>query len=159
MIALREVRGSAARLWLERAYKDWLIEIGANPAEIVAAQAAVAVALAADDVQVLLIERAGQPAGFATIRTRLETSTAPPTLYRLEDFFVVPEFRRLGIGAAAARLLFERFAGSWEIVSLQRHDAAIRFWRRLLHRYAEGRVSESRLAGEIRYRFASNGAR
>jgi len=168
MIALRDVIGRAATAWLEGAYLSWLAEIGARRVDTDAAREALTLLLASTDVAALLIERAGQPTGFALVR-RLPSPVEPaaPTsstrpsypLYRLEDFYVLPAARRLGVGATAARLLFDRFDGDWEIVSLQRDLVATRFWRQVLQRYPDGRLTEQRIAGEIRYRFASKGAR
>jgi predicted acetyltransferase len=154
MIALRDVVGRAASAWLEGAYLGWLAEIGARRVDTDTARETLALMLASEDIAALLIERAGQPTGFALVRTR---PSCP--LYRLEDFYVLPAARRLGVGAAAARLLFDRFDGDWEIVSLQRDLVATRFWRQVLQRYTEGHLAEQRFAGEIRYRFASKGAR
>ena len=163
MIALRDAGRSAAGSWLEAAYHDWLTEIGTGRVDAGAARATLALLLAAEDIDALLIERGGQPIGFAMVRTLSPGSAvaALPSrgLRRLEDFYVLPAVRRRGVGAAAARLLFDRFDGHWEIVSLQRDVAATQFWRHVLHRYTAGRVTEQRLAGAIRYRFASNGAR
>lgn len=154
MIALRDVLGRASSVWLEAAYLGWLAEIGARRIDTDAARETLALMLASEDVAALLLERAGQPTGFALVRTQPSYA-----LYRLEDFYVLPAARRLGVGAAAARLLFDRFDGNWEIVTLQRDLVATRFWRQVLQRYTGGRFTEQRLAGEILYRFASKGAR
>ena len=37
--------------------------------------------------------------------------------------------RRVGIGRDAATLIFDRFAGDWEIVEYQRNPGAVLFWR------------------------------
>jgi hypothetical protein len=38
----------------------------------------------------------------------------------------------LGIGRDAAKLIFDRFAGDWEIVEYQRNPSAVTFWRHVL---------------------------
>ena len=50
----------------------------------------------------LIAERGGQPAGFAFYFFNYSTWTGRPGLY-LEDLFVQPEFRGLGIGKALLR--------------------------------------------------------
>lgn len=167
MIALRDLHGFAARVWLKGAYAEWLVELGASRVEIDNAHGTLDAVLLADDCRVLLIERGGQLVGFAMIRTlavaasptSMAQTAAPSAAYRLDEFYILPSMRRLGVGAAAARLLFDRFSGQWEIVTLQRDTAAIAFWRRVLRKYVTGQVTEQRLVGEIRHRFASNGAR
>lgn len=157
MISLRDVNGAAVHPSLEQAYAGWLAEIGASRAEVQHARATLAEILAAKDILFLSIEREGQTVGFASVRTLASADLLPRR--RLDELFVLPEMRRLGIGTAAARLLFDRFEGHWEIVSLQRDLASVYFWRQLLRRFPADGFSEERLVGETRYRFVSKGAR
>ena len=49
-----------------------------------------------------------------------------------------------GIGRDAATLIFDRFAGDWEIVEYQRNPGAVAFWRRVLSEYCAGQYTERR---------------
>ena len=152
-LALRDARLPHPRAWLERAYGEWLRELGARSDDLLAAGSQLAALLGEHAVEVFVFERDGRYAGFAIVRT------LSPTARRLDEFYIVVTERRLGVGREAARLLFNRFVGEWEIVTLQRDVAALGFWRSVLPRYAARGVSEQRLAGEVRQRFSSKGAR
>jgi predicted acetyltransferase len=66
-------------------------------------------------------------AGFALVRRNLD-------LVRMEmaEFFVLPRFRRAGIGQAAARRLIGRYPGGWRITQRENNAGAIGFWHRVL---------------------------
>jgi predicted acetyltransferase len=59
-------------------------------------------------------------------------------------FFVVRGLRGRGVAAAAARELFARYAGPWEVPFQDANAVAGRFWRRLAHEVAAGEVREER---------------
>jgi predicted acetyltransferase len=76
----------------------------------------------------------------------------------MSEFFVVSAARRRGVGAAAATLLFQRFAGDWEVVEDEHNRPALSFWRRVIGAQTGGRFSESRSGGEVRHRFLTQSA-
>lgn len=80
-------------------------------------------------------------AGFALVtdRTLLPESAGGRDL---AEFFVLRAYRRRGAGAAAARQLFDRFPGRWEVRELAENAPAIAFWRRVIDRYTGGRWRE-----------------
>ena len=65
--------------------------------------------------------------GFALLRRN-------PDIMRMEmaEFFVLPRFRRTGIGKAAARRLIRRRPGDWRITQRENNAGAIAFWHRVL---------------------------
>ncbi len=75
----------------------------------------------------------GRPVGYAIVFETYSSFLARPTLY-LEDIFILPEFRKLGIG----RLVFDyclaearrRKCGRFEWVVLDWNKNAIRFYER-----------------------------
>jgi predicted acetyltransferase len=157
-VALRDAHLVArGREWFARAYTHWLEEMGASPADVAASASEVDAVLTQHDRNVLIIERDDQRVGFAVLQHR--SATDIPSVHLLHAFYVSPEFRTLGVGDAAARLLFDRFRGRWEIRSLSSDTRAIAFWRRVTTGYAEGVVDERRERGEVVQRFLSNGAR
>jgi GNAT superfamily N-acetyltransferase len=96
------------------------------------------------------------PAGFALFFTNFSTFLAKPGLY-LEDLFVKPELRGLGIGKAlllrVAKLANERGCGRMDWTVLEWNQPAIAFYDSLGARKLEDwRVC--RLAGEDLARFA-----
>jgi GNAT superfamily N-acetyltransferase len=84
--------------------------------------------------EVLVAEVDGGPAGFALFFHSYSTFLTKPGLY-LEDLFVVPERRGLGLGrrllAALAELAVERGCGRLEWSVLKWNAPAIGFYERL----------------------------
>lgn len=84
--------------------------------------------------EVILAEVDGEPAGFAFFFHNYSTFLARPGVY-LEDLFVVPERRGLGLGrrllAALAALAVERGCGRLEWSVLKWNAPAIGFYERL----------------------------
>ena len=82
--------------------------------------------------EVLIAEVDGQPAGFALFFHSYSTFLARPGLY-LEDLFVRPAQRQLGVGRALmqrlAQLAVERGCGRFEWSVLDWNEPALRFYR------------------------------
>ena len=100
----------------------------------------------------------GEPAGFALYFHNFSTFLGRPGIY-LEDLFVRPQHRAMGIGQALlrhlGRLAAERGCGRLEWAVLDWNEAAIGFYRGLGARPVEG-WSVYRLDGEALERL--NGA-
>lgn len=83
--------------------------------------------------EVLLAERAGTPVGFALFFHNYSTFLGRPGIY-LEDLFVDPVARGLGVGQALlrrlAQLALERDCGRLEWWVLDSNQPAIEFYRR-----------------------------
>lgn len=91
----------------------------------------------------------GRPAGFALVRELPSVDNAPTR--EMAEFFVLRTYRRRGVGTRAARALFARFPGRWELSVLTWNATARPFWRRIIRRVAVGRtVSHLRRQGELR---------
>ncbi|KAF1720489.1 GNAT family N-acetyltransferase [Pseudoxanthomonas wuyuanensis] len=84
--------------------------------------------------EVVIAEVDGQPAGFALFFQNFSTFLGLPGLY-LEDLFVRPQYRGLGLGrrlmAHLARLAVERGYGRFEWSVLDWNAPAIGFYRSL----------------------------
>jgi GNAT superfamily N-acetyltransferase len=84
--------------------------------------------------EAILAEYAGQAVGFALFFPNYSTFLTKPGIY-LEDLFVLPEFRRKGIGKAIlqylARLAVERDCGRLEWSVLDWNEPAIAFYETL----------------------------
>ena len=84
--------------------------------------------------EVVIAEAGGQPAGFALFFHNYSTFLAQRGLY-LEDLFVKPEYRGLGIGRALlahlAALAIARRCGRFEWSVLDWNAPAIGFYRKL----------------------------
>lgn len=84
--------------------------------------------------EAIIVEYTGQAVGFALFFTSYSTFLTQPGIY-LEDLFVLPEYRRQGIGKAIltylANLAVERGCGRLEWSVLDWNESAIAFYRRM----------------------------
>jgi GNAT superfamily N-acetyltransferase len=84
--------------------------------------------------RVLIAEWSGEPAGFALFFYHYSTWRGKPTLF-LEDLFVQPRFRKLGIGKALlvylAKLAVDENCGRFEWQVLNWNTPAIDFYKSL----------------------------
>jgi GNAT superfamily N-acetyltransferase len=85
-------------------------------------------------VEAILAESAGQAVGFALFFHNYSTFLTKPGIY-LEDLFVLPEYRRQGIGKALltklAQIAVERGCGRLEWSVLDWNEPAQAFYRRM----------------------------
>lgn len=79
-------------------------------------------------------------AGFAFVRAGSALSE-DAGVWDMAEFFVARGFRRLGVGTRAARELWSRFPGRWEVRVLERNRKAQEFWRRAIEEFL-GRAVE-----------------
>ena len=94
--------------------------------------------------EVRIAQWRGQPAGFALFFHNYSTFLGKPGIY-LEDLFVLPAFRRHGIGRAllvhVAQLAVERGCGRFEWALLTWNEPAIDFYRGLgAHEMSDWRI-------------------
>ena len=108
--------------------------------------------------EVVMAEVDGATAGFALFFHNYSTFLARPGLY-LEDLFVQPEHRGLGVGrrlmAALARIAVARGCGRFEWSVLDWNAPAIGFYRRLGAIGMEGWTVQ-RVSGEALQRLAQD---
>ena len=89
----------------------------------------------------------GKLAGFA-LHIGKSRLTGEEGVHDVAEFFVLARYRRAGIGEQAARWLFDRFPGRWEVRQKAENTRAIAFWRRVIDRYTGGRFEEEVLADD-----------
>jgi predicted acetyltransferase len=163
-VSVRDARTAPAdRRWIESVYRDYLDDLaplntGMFPAlgEIGHREPDQLARWFADRTAVpLLISKGDDAAGFAMIARGSASSARPPIDYRMAEFFIARPFRRRGVGESAVRLIFDRFAGRWEITEYLRNPGAVNFWRRVVVRYTSGKYQERIANGEVRQVFDS----
>jgi len=76
------------------------------------------------DRRPLLFKVEGHWSGFALVRTG-----AP---HDMAEFFVMRRYRRSGIGVRAARAVFARFPGAWQVRQMASNPASTMFWKRAI---------------------------
>lgn len=78
----------------------------------------------------LIIRCGGQLAGFALVNRVSHVGAAVDR--NMAEFFVVRKHRRDGTGTAAARTIFARYPGLWEVAVARANLGALSFWRRAI---------------------------
>jgi predicted acetyltransferase len=66
----------------------------------------------------------------------------------ISEFFVLRKYRRHGVGSQAARAIFDRFPGKWEVQQEQANEPAQHFWRQVIADYTGGNYNETLLDDE-----------
>ena len=75
-----------------------------------------------------LLLRYGQKlAGFALVKKGSEI-TKRENVWDMAQFFVLRRYRRYGVGTEAARQIWSRFPGHWEIRVMESNKVACHFW-------------------------------
>ena len=164
-ISIRDVKRTGKdRDWIESVYDEYLdslsdlntgifLSVNANAPqrdEIFASW------FATEQSHPLMIMQGSEHVGFALVtRQRIHAKNETPVDFCLSEFFVRERHRRTGIGRNAAALIFDRFAGEWEIVVYQRNPGSVEFWRKVVAGYSRGRYREATRHGEVRERFRS----
>ncbi len=165
LVSIRDVRHSKQdRQWIQGVYGEYIESLadlntgmfpvlGAdNPHE----EEIFANWFSNDQSHPLVILKGRESVGFALVtRPRIPSIGGQSANYRMSEFFIRTPHQRVGIGRDAATLIFDRFAGDWEIVEYQRHPGSIAFWRRVVTVYCGGRYTERSHNGEVQQRFSS----
>ncbi|MBK8024035.1 MAG: GNAT family N-acetyltransferase [Chloroflexi bacterium] len=91
--------------------------------------------------RIFMIRVDGAWAGFIIVDLDLPDGDNPP-VNEMSEFFVMPPYRRQGVGETAARWAFDQFPGRWEVAIVDSNAEALAFWRRVLARYPADPVAE-----------------
>lgn len=91
-------------------------------------------------------------AGFALVR---EIEQEDKRYYLIAEFFVMKKYRRSGLGRLAARQLFKRFSGEWEVSQIRGNQPAKKFWRSVIEEYTNGSWTEMEVESRLIQRFIS----
>lgn len=72
----------------------------------------------------------GELAGFALVNDYLEVPEQ--TDYTMSEFFVLHRYRKKGVASEAAKQLFARFPGRWQLKYHPHNFVSARFWNRVV---------------------------
>lgn len=161
-VSIRDALNSPRdRQWIQAQYPEYLEDLsqlsmntGIFPSSQAVQTELMARWFADDGSYPLVILHNDHPAGFALV-SRPPRNRREHVDFRMAEFFVALKSRRLGIGRDAARLIFDRFAGSWEITEFVQNKAAVSFWRSILVEYTGGKYRETVAQGEVHQSFTS----
>ena len=153
-VSIRDAQNSPQdRTWIQAQYPEYLEDLsqqsmntGMFPAQGEHGereQELMARWFADDTSHPLIILKNDKPAGFALV-SRPPRHQRAQVDFRMADFFITPRSRRLGIGRDAAALIFNRFAGTWEIVEFVYNKPAVAVLARDRRRRTPAASSRSR---------------
>ena len=168
-VSIREALHSPSdRSWITKSYAEYLDdlsqlsmntgifpvagEFGERQPELMARW------FADDSSHPFIILKNDKPVGFALV-SRPPRNQRATVDFRMAEFFVKPKDRRLGVGRDAAKLIFARFNGTWEVSEFLYNKPAVTFWRSVVSEFTSGRFKESTAHGEVHQTFTSSGAR
>ncbi len=95
-----------------------------------------------DDHFPFFIHAGGSLAGFALARRGSRITNATDVM-DVAEFFVLRGLRRKNVGATAARALFAKFPGPWEVRVQESNPPALRFWSRAVAASAGRAITSS----------------
>ena len=165
-ITIREARSSRAdRDWIEETYGEYLADLTADTTGVYPSLTVTGQSVSEliqgwfhdDRCTTFLVLREQEPVGFAVVQRSLSSSEELKRNYRLTEFFIRKPYRSKGVGRGAAMLIFARYAGEWTVAEQSRNPGAIRFWRRVVAEFTNGKFREKRGQGEIAHEFTSAG--
>jgi predicted acetyltransferase len=88
----------------------------------------------------LVIQADGRLAGFTLVNRW--SALDRPLDHSVAEFFILREYRRAKVGLRAARSLFERLPGRWEVPVAWYNGPALSFWKRAIPAAVDGAIEE-----------------
>ncbi|HSX27021.1 MAG TPA: hypothetical protein VLE89_08480 [Chlamydiales bacterium] len=79
-----------------------------------------------------------KPAGFVIVGTVDGRSD-------ITEFYILPCYRKLGLGKALAFEIFDRFPGPWQVRQIEGAKDAKIFWHRTIDAYTHGHFTEDQV--------------
>jgi|RhiMetdeSRZDD1v2_1073273.scaffolds.fasta_scaffold365651_2 predicted acetyltransferase len=83
----------------------------------------------------------GRIAGFSLVSDRVMQRPGPGRY--IDDFFILRQYRRQGVGRSIAFQTFDTYQGYWEVSEIGPNKPAQAFWRQVLKEYTVGRYVET----------------
>lgn len=96
-----------------------------------------------------IVTAGGHLAGFVFVH-RGSSVSGDADVWDMAEFFVVRGWRRLGVGKRAAREIWERFPGRWEVRVMDRNPRAREFWLSASEEFLGRAVEPTPFAGDGR---------
>lgn len=91
-----------------------------------------------DDTLGFLLIIDDTPSGIAAIRCKESQS------YEVCEFYIVPHFRKNGIGMEFAHKIWKTYPGNWEIKQIEGAEYATAFWRKTINSFNKTKYTEER---------------
>ena len=62
--------------------------------------------------------------------------------HHINEFFVMKQYRRNGVGSFAAKAVFDKFKGKWEVCQMPKNLPARKFWKAVISDYTQNNYQE-----------------
>jgi len=62
--------------------------------------------------------------------------------HHINEFFVMKKYRRNGVGSSAAKAVFSKFKGKWEVCQMPNNVPARKFWKSIISEYTQNNYKE-----------------
>ncbi len=87
----------------------------------------------------------GEIAGFALVNGHTIVCKGASNL---AEFYVLSKFRKCGVGRSAAKAVFAKFPGKWEVRQIAENPIAHIFWNKVINEYSNGKFQEITMNNE-----------
>ncbi len=87
------------------------------------------------------------PVGFAFVKE------CKSKAYSMEEFYILPKYRRKKIGISMSVIIFDMLKGKWKISVLLNNINACRYWKNVVNKYTNGNYKNEQDNDEKRYIF------
>lgn len=90
------------------------------------------------------------PVGFAFVKE------CESKLHSMEEFYIIPEYRRKKVGLNVSIMIFNILKGKWKISVLSNNVVAYEYWKNVVNKYTNGNYKEEQSNDMKRYIFYFN---
>ena len=91
--------------------------------------------------------------GFALIN---DYAIRPTNTISIAEFYILPEYRKQGLGRFFANEILKKYNGNWEIRTQISNNQAIQFWDKVVSEILNKNLEINQIKNEIVYSFGSN---
>ena len=91
--------------------------------------------------------------GFAFIN---DYAIIPTNTISIAEFYILPEYRKQGLGRYFANDILQKYNGNWEIRTQISNNQAIQFWDKVVSEILNKNLEINQIKNEIVYSFGSN---
>ena len=91
--------------------------------------------------------------GFALIN---DYAIIPTNTISIAEFYILPEYRKQGLGRYFANDILQKYNGNWEIRTQISNNQAIQFWDKVVSEILNKNLEINQINNEIVYSFGSN---
>ncbi len=95
----------------------------------------------------LLFKQAGENIGFALLNDFVLCPPFDATI-SMAEFYILPAFRKKGIGLALAQRIFKAYPGKWEIREMEKNIISQHFWSKVIRSFTRGSFKETWISEE-----------